>query len=208
MGLLLKECRIIFSNEIKAEVKLNGNFIKKLSSGGDELSTRKMYQEETTFVPHFLSCVMSNDLNTITPYDDGVNNRVRVINYPKVFVEGEPQNELELKMDPFLNDEINTPEFKKCFVMLNIKRYVEFVHVENEIEIEPEEVKQAKEVWVGTKDETDYVCRFLMDYEMTGEKEDYIESSKIIEWINVHNIGITMTKMGMELNNYCKKKKK
>ena len=54
--LLLKECRIIFSNEIKAEVKLNGNFIKKLSSGGDELSTRKMYQEETTFVPHFKLC--------------------------------------------------------------------------------------------------------------------------------------------------------
>ena len=51
--LLLRHSRIIFSNEIKADVKLNGNFIKKLSSGGDELLARQLYCPETTFVPHF-----------------------------------------------------------------------------------------------------------------------------------------------------------
>ena len=38
---------------------------------------------------------------------------------------------------------------------------------------------------------------------MTGNSEDFIESNKIIEWININNIGISMTKMGMELNKYC-----
>ena len=38
---------------------------------------------------------MSNDLNEIKPFDDAVDNRVRVINYPKVFVDREAQNELE-----------------------------------------------------------------------------------------------------------------
>ena len=38
---------------------------------------------------------------------------------------------------------------------------------------------------------------------MTGNKDDWIESNKIIKWLTINNIGISMTKMGMELNNYC-----
>ena len=54
---------------------------------------------------------MSNDLNKIKPYNEAVENRVRVINYPKIFVDREQQNELELRIDPQLYEEMNTDEF-------------------------------------------------------------------------------------------------
>ena len=132
---------------------------------------------------------MSNDLNEIKLYDDAVDNRVRVINYPKVFVDRVSQNELELRMDPQLCEEMNTDEFKFCFVMLNIERIFEHC-----IENEPDDDKKGKEDWVGSKEDTDYVCRFLNEYEMTGNQDDWIESHKIIEWLAINNIGISMTK--------------
>ena len=64
-------------------------------------------------------------------------------------------------------------------------------------------LKKSKEDWIGNKEDTDYVCRFLNEYEMTGNPENFIESNKIIEWITINNLGISMTKMGMELNKYC-----
>ena len=52
---LQRPCRIILSNEIKNGVCVNGNFIKKLSSGGDSLTARQLYHCEQSFVPHFLT---------------------------------------------------------------------------------------------------------------------------------------------------------
>ena len=78
--LLQRPSRIIFSNEIKDGVCLNGNFIKKLSSGGDVLSARMLYQNEQSFIPQFLTILMANDISQIKPYDDAVDNRVRIIN--------------------------------------------------------------------------------------------------------------------------------
>jgi phage/plasmid-associated DNA primase len=65
MGIITKSISIIFSNEIKDGVCLDGNFIKKLSSGGDALCARTLYQCKQTFVPQFLTILMSNDISQI-----------------------------------------------------------------------------------------------------------------------------------------------
>ena len=96
--MLLKNKRIIFSNEIKNKSDLDGNFIKKISSGGDRITARAHCGNETEIQPHFLACVMANDLPRIKPYDDALDNRVRVINYEKVFVD-EPSNQFEILKD-------------------------------------------------------------------------------------------------------------
>ena len=102
-------------------------------------------------IPHFMAFVMSNDLNRIKPYDDAIDNRVKVINYPKNFVNREPENKLELRMDENLPNEMKTEEFQYALVML--KRYSKFIFEENKIEPEFEDVNQGKIDWIGDKEE-------------------------------------------------------
>ena len=54
-------------------------------------------------------------------------------------------------MDPQLWEEMNTDEFKFCFVMLNIERYINFINDENSIEIEPDDVKTQKMIGLVIK---------------------------------------------------------
>ena len=56
-ALLLRHKRIIFSNEMKSTVELNGNMIKKISSGCDAIIGRRHCMEETPFIPDFLAIV-------------------------------------------------------------------------------------------------------------------------------------------------------
>ena len=150
--LLLQSKHLIFSNKIKANIELNGNFIKKLSSGGDPLVARNHCQGEISFVPQFLACVMSNDLNKIKPYDDAVDERVRVISYTKSFVDN-PTNQYELLKDRNIETEMGSDRFKRLFLILFIKRYSAYVN-DGCIETLPESVKYGKEEWIENAEET------------------------------------------------------
>ena len=123
--LLHRYKRIIFSNEMKSSVELNGNMIKKCASGGDNLIGRGMGKEEVEFTAHPLFIVFSNDMNKITPYDDAVDNRARVISYTKICKNKseEELNQYELKMDETLKDKIKTIEYQKAFIKLLLQYY-------------------------------------------------------------------------------------
>ena len=110
--LLLRYKRLIFSNELKNNIPLNGNAIKKISSGGDTLIGRGHNANEEEFVTDFLAICMANDLTKITPYDDAVDERLKVIIYKRLFVEN-PSNEFEIKMDKNINNEIIQLNFKR-----------------------------------------------------------------------------------------------
>ena len=125
MGLLLRFKRIILSNEVKngdgeKDIALNGNMIKKLSSGGDSVVGRSHCKEETPFIPHFLAICLANDMLKIKPYDDAVDARAKIMKFDKTFVDN-PSNEYELQKDENIKSEMNTEKFQRCFVMLLIK---------------------------------------------------------------------------------------
>ena len=82
----------------------------------------------------------------IKPYDDAVDNRLRVICNPKEFVAKTAENlgEDELQMDPSIDKEIQTEEFQRAFVMLLIEAYTDFLL---NGELEPEAVKKCKDDW-------------------------------------------------------------
>ena len=111
--MLLRYKRIIISNEMKSGITLNGNFIKKIASGGDPLIGRTHCKEETEFNTHFLPIVLDNDMSKITPYDDAVDTRVRCLSFNKSFVDREPENELELKMDLNIKEELKGLRFQR-----------------------------------------------------------------------------------------------
>ena len=147
-ALLLRHKRVIVSNKMKSTVELNGNMIKKISSGGDRIIGRKHCQEETSFICDFLAICMSNDINRIKPYDKAVEKRVRIIPYEKQYVD-EPENSMQLKKDPNIDKELQTELFKQVFISMLIMRYDTFVKDEKCIEKEPEEVISAKQEWTG-----------------------------------------------------------
>ena len=206
-ALLLRFKRIIFSNEIKMNTEVNGNMIKKISSGGDTLIARVHGGLETEFIPHFLAVSFANDAPKISGIDTdpAINNRLKFISYTKRYVNN-PTNEFELKINDNIDNEIETEEFKEAFQFIIFDAYLNFIH-NNKNEIEPEEVKIFKSEWVGDGGEQKTITKFLESFEITDNKEQFTISKDIEEWLNTEKIGITITKFSMELKKYCKLKK-
>jgi phage/plasmid-associated DNA primase len=199
--MLLRYKRLIFSNEMKSTVELNGNMIKKISSGGDSIIGRNHGNVETDFVPQFLTVCMANDINKIKPYDKAVSNRTRVIPFNRQFVE-EPSNEFQLKKDLNITDEMETPLFQRVFVGLLIRRYMKYVN-SGKVEVEPAEVVLAKNEWIGDENEVGFVSQFLTDFEITNNVKDFVPSSYIDEWLKHKNLGVSMKCFGAELKKHC-----
>ena len=142
--LLLKYKRVIISNEIKSNIGLNGNAIKKISSGGDSIVARGHCPNEEEFITHFLPIVMANDIPKIKPYDSAVDSRAKVITYKRQFVD-EPSNEFELLKDPNIEVEVRTLRFQRVFIGLMINAYMD----KSKFEVEPNEVVIAKGDWIS-----------------------------------------------------------
>jgi hypothetical protein len=200
-ALLLQHKRIIISNEITNDKSLNGNIMKKVCSGGDALKGRLHGGLETSFVPQFLSVLLANDIPEIKPYDDAMINRVRVYSYTKTFVD-EPQNELfELKKDPELENEMQTPRFQRCFVGMLLMSYLHFNDVLKRVEIEPNEVMMAKKDWMGDDKDNNTIEKFQKTYELTNEFSHFTTSKDIETWV-ASSKEISYRKFVMELKKY------
>lgn len=197
---LMRYTRLIISNELKKGVDLNGNDIKKISSGGDQLVGRIHGGLETKFTPHFMAIVLANDIPTITPYDDAVNNRLNVVRFSKKFVE-EPTNEYELKMDANLDNELRTETFQYHFMKLVINRYIQFVK-DGRVDIIPQAVANAKVEWIGDDNDTNVMSKFMNEFQITNNTDHYIESNNIQTWLECQKLGISFKKFSIELKKY------
>ena len=198
--MLLRFKRLIFSNEMRNTTALNGNDLKKVSSGGDSVVGRAHGGNETEFILHFLAFCMANDLPKIKPYDDAVSHRVKVFSYKKRFVEN-PSNEFELQLDPNIQNEILTDRFQSVFVGMLIREYMWFAEA-GFVETEPDEAILAKAEWIN--EDSSFVEKFKIDFEFTNNEKDFVLSSKIESWIETQKLGISMTKFGVDMNKYVK----
>jgi hypothetical protein len=157
--------------------------MKKVCSGGDALKGRLHGGLETSFVPQFLSVLLANDIPEIKPYDDAMINRVRVYSYTKTFVD-EPQNEMfELKKDPELENEMQTPRFQRCFVRMLLMSYLHFNDVLKRVEIKPNEVVMAKKDWMGDDKDNNIIAKFQLTYELTNDHSHFVKSTDIEKWV-------------------------
>jgi phage/plasmid-associated DNA primase len=201
-ALLLRHKRLIFSNEMKTKQILNGNMIKKLSSGGDTLIGRTHGKEEDEFITQFLPICFANDIPKIEPYDDAVDTRLRFVSFKKEFVD-HPSNEFELQKDENIDQEIRTHRFQRVLVGLFIQTYMNIV--DNGVQAEPIEVVLAKEEWAG--DEKDPLSNLLNDFEVTNDCEHFVESSVFQNYLKDNKIDMSMKKLGSLLTKHCALKK-
>ena len=201
-ALLLRYKRLIISSEMKQQIELNGNMIKKISAGSDELIGRGHGKNEEAFNPHFLGLCFANDMPDIKPFDDAVEKRLKVFGFKKEFVES-PTNELELEMDVNIDKEVETLEFKKAFVNLMINDY--FNYLDDGMLEEPSELIQSKSDWVN--EDNNILVKFKQDFQLTNDVNDYVKSSVIQEWIKKTKLDTSMKKFGMLMNKECLLKK-
>jgi hypothetical protein len=204
--MMLLSKRIIISNEIENDAVISGTMLKKLASGGlDKIVARGHSKNETEFNISFLPIIFANDIDKISPMDDAVVNRVRAIHYQKVYKENpDVNNPFELPIDYNFKNEIRTNEFKIGFMTLLMRSYKSFMDNKN-VEIEPAEIKKAIISSFGVIQ--DYITKFQDDFEITNNEDDYVESSKITEWIKINKLNISMTKVGRDINKFCEVKK-
>lgn len=197
--------RLIFSNELDQGSHLNGTKIKKISSGVDKVEGRQHYGNEKKFDCHFLPILFANDLPKITPLDDALATRARVINFEKAYVEN-PQGLYELKADENIREEIETLAFKKAFIGMLIHQYINFYTNE-----EPLEGVKAKEDWMGIDSGLDEgsdstvninLKPFFQDFEVTNSDNDFVKNDDLDDWLQSKKLGITVNKLTIELKKH------
>jgi hypothetical protein len=201
-ALLLATKRLIFSNELSSTKALDGTCLKK-HSGGDEIIGRTHGGEETPFEPHYLMFCLGNDMPDIKPYDDAIDGRVDCFEYKKQFVD-EPTGD-QLKKDPNLKAEMDTPEFKLNFLALFIQSYALKENL-----LKPEACLNAKKDWVSQN--IGCIPAFLETFDINNLAYDSkvpddtsLPASDVAKWLKDSKLEISIKKVGLELKAYCKK---
>ena len=194
----IAKARIAIGNEVSSEQDLDGNMIKKLASGGDALIARQHCKNETEFTPHFSCVVLVNDLPKIKPFDDAVDNRVRVTSFEKAYVEN-PSNKFEMKKDDAFCKSIYEVNMKNALVSALFGAYKAFVK-SGCVMNEPKSVKCAKTEWLG--ESRGVMDMFLNEFEVSNKVDDFVSNEDIEMWLKEKKTGITIRKFNKELKRY------
>jgi hypothetical protein len=118
--------RFAFSSEIQVDEKNNicidGNLLKSVVSGGDEIKARLLHQNDRNVINKSTLFVFANDMPRISPIDDGIRDRVQVINWSYSYV-NEPRKIYEKKCDSELSKLYNQPEYGDAFFWLMVEEF-------------------------------------------------------------------------------------
>ena len=104
---------------------INVGIFKELT-GNDSFMVRGLFQDPIEITPQLKHFIATNDLPKITSDDGGTWRRIRVIHFPRKFVENpDPSNHLEAKIDTKLKDKISqwAPTFASYLIHLYITKY-------------------------------------------------------------------------------------
>ena len=184
-AMLLRNKRLLFSQEVKMGTKLDGAPIKKIT-GGDPLVGRGHNKDESEFWPHFTQFVVGNDMPNITPLDEAIKDRVRCINFEKKFKEiseGEELEENELEIDLDFCTKIKSQAWKDAFVHVILDAYKDMKQNGDET---PGDVSDAFNDWSKgySLDE-----RFDDDYEITQNETGTVTNKEFDSWRTENKIG-------------------
>jgi hypothetical protein len=197
--------RIAISNECRMDKKssLDGNLVKTLSSGSDRMKHRVNHENQKSFINRSTMFFLSNDIPTITPIDGGIIERAKFIRYKLSFVNN-PKKNNERYADPSVKIKFDKDEYKDSLFYLMVDTYNNLIDNEKNFGgyiQEPKSVLLETNEWI--KDENMlFEEKILEKYEITNDKDDYIESKNIINYITKDcNLNFSSVKIGRLLSN-------
>lgn len=197
--------RIAFSNECRMDKKqsLDGNLIKPLSSGSDTMKHRINHENQKSFINRSTMFFLSNDIPLITPMDSGIIERAKFIRYKLSFVNNPTKNN-ERYGDPSIKNKFNKDEYKDALFYLMIDTYNNLINSEKLLGgyiSEPRSILLETNEWMKD-DNILFEEKILEKYEITNNKDDYVESKNIINYIIKDcNMNFSSVKIGRLLSN-------
>lgn len=183
-ALLLRFRRILLSNEINMKAELNGNAIKKHSSGGDKMIGRNHGNSEVPFNPHYTIFCMLNDIPKIEPMDEATLKRLEYLEFPYKFVdENEKDNREYYKVrDPELNAKITRESFIRGFIHIILDGYQDYL--DNGM---PEYDQDVKKKWTTeNKQNVEIISKIKEYYDITQNKKDTVSIQDMKKFKETH----------------------
>ena len=190
--------RIALSNEARMDgVKLDGNLAKRLS-GGDAITYRQNFKDETTQEIMTTFFAMGNDMPSFSPEDAALRVRMNyaTFNYSFVPKPEEECGEWEKPADPLLKMKIESDEWKDAFTHIILDAYAAGVRLPA-----PESVKAATDEYVPV--ESNSLKQLLEEeYELAPEmgENDWLPARQIIIYLKGAGMTLSDTKIGRELS--------
>jgi hypothetical protein len=205
--------RIAFSSELRMDkTPMDGNLLKKVSSGGDAMGIRGNCQDEFEFVNRATMFLLANDLCEITPKDTGTQSRIRVMRYRLKFV---PKTEAELKtasgnwisderpMDEGIKEMFDTTEYKDALFHLMADTFTTMNEKERRWGgqlSDPAAVLEDTKEWSGDC-LSDIKSQIESKYEITNCVDDRVRSDEICKFIiDECKMKLSENKVGRELS--------
>jgi Primase C terminal 2 (PriCT-2) len=174
--------RSLFANEAKTGKAYDGNVIKGLFSGGDEATIRALYGHLFNAVVQGTPFLMMNSVPDFEPFDAGLKNRIRTIEFDCAFVD-KPDLELrQRKADKTIKDKLkHNADYKNAVMHLVLDAYRTF-H-ETGIHADPPGLTEATQNNVA--EGIDFKSRLLKYFDEIApegqDKNNYVTNKFIIK---------------------------
>ena len=188
--------RIAFSNEITVTTDkprpINGNLLKTIASGGDEITLRLNFKDECKVVNQALPAIFVNDLPAISPIDDAIRNRLLAIPYSYSFV-NEPTQPFHKKADNNIKLKLSETKHYDALIHLIIDTMEKW---NGEDIMLPKECLELREDVAPNHDIKDILEEH---YDITNNRDDYVVSRELIQFLRKRKIDGSDTKLGTYL---------
>ena len=166
------DVRLMITNEItldaKGSIVINGNIIKKLSSGGDEIEARKNFQDEIRFKVQARPLLFCNDLPEIEPKD--ALETLTKFEFPCQFLNDiNKQNPLaKIRLaDNTIKDKCKDQNYIDAFIHIILDSY------SKDIKPLPQCIKDSTDI--ATTDDNDDTEQILNIFQFTDNENDFIK---------------------------------
>ena len=206
----LQGTRLAFSNELRMDrTPIDGNLLKAVSSGGDQIKARANYENEQKFINRSTLFLLANDMLPITPKDSGIQTRCRFIRYKLRFV-SDPAATDERKADPTIKTKFAREDWKDALFFVMVDTFAELSASEKErggLLPDPACVIEETKEWVGDDGSGDFEDTIRLRYDITGLAEDSVPSKDIVEYIQKEKrMALSDNKIGRMLTKLIKAK--
>jgi hypothetical protein len=192
--------RLALSNEITMDKRaIDGNTLKKIAGGGDEIPYRTNFKDEVRVIPTATPGIFVNDMGVISPMDEAFVDRAVVIPYTKSF-KNIPQaecDEFQMEADNTLKDKMKTDEWANGFLWIILDSYkLEKTKLPESVMAEVREVLPLDEVNLKGLIEERYE-KVTQDYKYEGN--EYVTSRDVINFVREQGVNMSDTKVGKEM---------
>ena len=117
--------RLAFGNEMRIEIHIymDGNLIKKIGGGGDNMKTRGNYEDEFIVRPQLTLFLCVNDLPDVKPRPE---DRFAAIYYCSSY-QNNPVRPIDKKADPYLKEKVQSDRYANALLELIFEEYREYL---------------------------------------------------------------------------------